>query len=173
MTTASMSSEERSHVLRAAELLRPIARAAAVAKSNGQWLLVFGVLSLLFGLANLDPLGLAIGALVTGTGLYEMRTARRLAAAEPQAPRLLARNELLLMGGIVLYCVFKLTTGAADTRELLAQVGGNETLGLDVAGLMQSVNTLVYATFIAVTLIDAYRTECPDWARELATELRG
>ena len=60
------------------------------------------------------------------------------------------------------------------------------SLGIDVEALTSKLNTLVYATFIAVTLIyqggmaryflrrrsmiDAYLQECPEWARQVVGE---
>ena len=68
-------------------------------------------------------------------------------------------------------------------EELAAQLGGTSALGIDVSALTNSLNALIYATFIAVTLlyqggmaryflrrramIDSYLQECPEWARRV------
>jgi len=67
-------------------------------------------------------------------------------------------------------------------------LGDTSALGIDVAALTDSVNAIIYSTFIAVTLlyqgglvryflrrrpmIDAYLRECPEWARRVVVEVR-
>ncbi len=183
-----MDPEEQEQVRRAAELHRPIARAASLGHRNGVGLLIFGVLSVLFSLPDLDPIGFAIGSILIATGLVELRTSQRLARADPSAPKILARNELVLMAGILVFCVLKLTVLRGSGEELAAQLGGTSALGIDVAALTSSLNTLIYATFIAVTLlyqggmaryflrrramIDSYLQECPQWARRVVVEFK-
>ena len=186
MASETMSTEEHRQLQRAAELLRPIARGAVLARRNGLGLLIFGVLSLLLSLTSIDPVGLGIGAIVAATGLVEVRTSRRLAGADPAAPKILARSELVLMAGILVYCALKLTVLSDSSGELAARLGDTRSLGIDVEALTSKLNTLVYATFIAVTLIyqggmaryflrrrsmiDAYLQECPEWARQVVGE---
>ena len=143
---------------------------------------------MLFGLPSLDLAGLAIGAILTTTGLVELRTSRRLARADPSAPKILARNELVLMAGILVYCVLQLTVLRESGEELAARLGGTSGLGIDVAAMTESLNEVIYLTFIAVTLlyqggmaryflrrramIAAYLQECPEWARRVVAEIR-
>ena len=189
MQPDSMGSEEREQLRRAAELHRPIARAAALGRGNGLGYVIFGALSLILSVADLDLPGLAIGALLIGVGLVERRTSVRLAGADPAAPRILARNELLLMAGIVVFCALELTLLRASGEQLAARLGGADDLGVDLAALTESLTTLVYATFIAVTLlyqggmaryflrrramIEVYLRECPEWARRVVGEITG
>ncbi|TDJ78900.1 MAG: hypothetical protein E2O39_01295 [Planctomycetota bacterium] len=188
MSSRTMSTEEHEQLHRAAELLRPIARAAALGRKNGLGLLIFGVLGVLLSLPGLDAADFAIGAILTTTGLVEVRASRRLARADPAAPGLLARNELLLMAGILVYCMLQLTVLRASGDELAELLGDTSALGIDVAALTDSVNAIIYSTFIAVTLlyqgglvryflrrrpmIDAYLRECPEWARRVVVEVR-
>lgn len=184
-----MSPEERAELQAAAELHRPLAKAASLARTNGTSIAIFGGLTLLFSLPGLDLLGLAIGAVVTVTGVTERRLAPRLEAADESAPRLLCRNELTLLAGIVVYALLKLTWLRESGEELAAQVGDAGGLGIDIESLVDSVNTLVYATVIGVavlyqggmaryflrrgTMIATYRARSPEWARKLVEELGG
>jgi len=188
MGSGTMSTEEREELRRAAAMVRPIARAAAVGRRNGTSLLVFGVLGGILGLPGLDPTSLAVAALLIATGSIELRTSRRLACADPAAPWILARNELVLMAGIVVFCVLELTVLREDPEELASRLGGTAALGIDVSALASSMNTLIYSTSIAVTLlyqggmaryflrrrvrIEAYLRECPEWARQVVGEPR-
>ena len=184
----AMNTEQQEELRRAAELHRPIARAAALGRRNGMSILVFGVLSLLFSLSDFDLLGLSIGGLLIGTGFVEMRTSRLLARADPFAPRILARNELVLMAGISVYCILKLTVLKGGAEELAAQLDGMTDLGTDVVALTESLTQLIYATFLVVTLlyqggmaryflrrrgmIEAFLRECPEWARQVVAEFK-
>lgn len=186
MASRTMSTEEHEQLQRAAELYRPIARAASLGRKNGLSLLIFGVLSVLLSLRDLDLVGLAIAAILTTTGTVEMRASRRLAGADPSAPKILARNELLLMGGILVTCALKLTLLRESGEELASQLGDTSALGIDVEALTESLNTVIYSTFIAVTLlyqggmarfflrrrplIDSY-LQCPEWARRVVVEI--
>ena len=188
MASKTMSTEEHEQLRWAAELHRPIARAASLGRRNGLSLLIFGVLSVLLSLPTLDPVGVAIGAILTTTGLVELRTSRRLARADPSAPKILARNELVLMAGILVFCALKLTVLRGSGEKLVARLSDTIALGTDVAALTNSLNTLIYATFIAVTLlyqggmaryflrrramIDSYLQECPEWARRVVVEFK-
>lgn len=183
MTARTMSTEEHDQLRRAAELYRPIARAASVGRKNGLSLLIFGVLSVAFSLPGFDLVGLAIGAILTTTGFVEQRTSRRLARADPSAPKILARNELVLMAGILVYCALELTVLRPSGEELAARLGDARALGIDVEALANSLSTAIYATFMAVTLIyqggmaryflrrramiGSYWQQCPVWARRV------
>lgn len=182
-----METEDQDLLQRAVALHRPIARAASLARRNGLSLLVFGVLSVLVSLIGFDPFGLAIGAVLTWTGLVEYRTSRRLARADLLAPRMLARNELALMAGILVYCVLKLTVLRESGDELSEQLSIASGMDIDLAELTDSLNTLIYTTFSVVTvfyqgglaryfmrrraMIESYLRESPEWARRTIAEL--
>jgi hypothetical protein len=187
-TARDLTAEQRSQLELAIELHRPLARAANLGRSNARGYVAFGVLTLLFaGLLGPDALGLAIGAVVTGVGVAQLRAAKRLRAADPAAPRALARNELLLLGGIAAYAILKLTLLADSGEDLARQVGDTGGLGIDIAELSSSLNTLVYACVLAVTLIyqgglalyflrrrpmlERYLAEAPEWARSTVESL--
>ena len=188
-TGRDLSAEQRSQLEQAVALHRPLARAASLARSNARGYVLFGALTLVVAIAfGPDPLGLAIGAVVTGIGAAQLRATRRLAAADASAPRALARNELLLMGAIAGYAVLKLTLLRETGEDLEAQLGDTGALGVDIAELAQSMNTLLYTTVLAVTLLyqgglalyflrrrpalERYLTGAPEWARTTVESLK-
>jgi len=176
---------QQAELKRAAELHRPLARAAKRAEGNGKWLAIFGGLSLAWGVATLDAVSLVVGAIVLATGLIEMRQGRRLFAAELDAPLWLCRNELVLGAVISLYAILKLTVWRETGAELQRELGdsGLREMGMDIEAMYDSMNQLVYATVIAVTVLYQggmaryflkqreallrYRDEVAEWAREI------
>jgi hypothetical protein len=182
-----MRPEEHEQLRQAAKLYRPIASAASLGRKNGLSLLIFGGISVLLSLSELDPVGFSIGAILTATGLVEFRISPRLTDADPSAPRILARNEVVLMACILTFCLLKLTVLRESGEALNELLGNTDTLGFDVTELSNSMNTLVYGVFIGVTLlyqggmaryflrcrpkIDTYLQECPEWARRIVAEL--
>ena len=188
-TGRDLSAEQRSQLELAVALHRPLARAARLARSNARGYVLFGALTLVVAIAfGLDPLGLAIGAIVTGVGVAQLRATRRLQHADASAPRALARNELLLMGAIAGYAVLKLTLLRETGADLEAQLGDTGALGIDIGELAESMNSLVYSTVLAVTLLyqgglalyflrrrpalERYVAETPEWARTTVESLR-
>ncbi|MSR63924.1 MAG: hypothetical protein EXS08_15975 [Planctomycetes bacterium] len=183
-----MTAADQAALQKAAELHRGLARAAGLARTNAYGYVIFGVLSLLVAVLGLDLLGLAIGALLTGVGVAQLRAAPRLQRGEAAAPRALARNELVLMGGIVVYCLLQLTVLRTTSAELEKQVGAAGDLGLDLGELVDSMTTLIYCSFLVVSLVyqgglalyfnrrgplaARYLAESPAWARTAVESLR-
>ncbi|MDD1749397.1 MAG: hypothetical protein LUO89_05915 [Methanothrix sp.] len=148
---------------------------------------VFGGLSLAFALPDWDMIGLVLGAVLLGVGLYERAQSKRLLQADTAAPLRLARGELVLLGAIALYCVLGLTVLPAASDVLKQQLRGAEGLGLDVQKLANSISTIWYTTAIAISLlyqggmaryflrrrsdVTRYLEEVPAWAREVAESM--
>jgi hypothetical protein len=188
VSTPSLTAADQQLLRTAAELHRPLARAAAVARGNALGYAAFGALSLLVALFGLDPLGLAISALVTGVGVLQRRAAPRLRQGDPVAPRVLARNELVLMAGILVYCLLQLTVLRTSGAELQARIGDTGDLGLDLAELTDWMTTTIYSAFLGTTLLyqgglalyflrrkpllERYLAETPAWTRAVVESLR-
>ena len=144
---------------------------------------VFGGLSLVFACLGWDIIGLILGAVLLGVGLYERAQSKRLLQADTAAPMRLACGELVLLGAIALYGVLGLTVLPAASEVLTQQLRGTEGLGLDVLKLANSINTLFYTAAIAISLLyqggmaryflkrrsdmTRYLEEVPAWAREV------
>lgn len=182
-----MSTEDRAWLPRAAELHRPLARAAKLGMGNGMGYAVFGSLSLVFALSDWDKIGLILGAVLLGAGLYERDQSKRLLQADTAAPLRLACGELVLFGTIALYGVLGLTVLPGPSDLLQQQLGSTQGLGLDVQKIANSITTIWYTTVIAVSLlyqggmalyfrsrrsdVTRYREEVPVWAREVVESM--
>jgi hypothetical protein len=182
-----MSAEDRAWLARAAELQRPLARAAKLGTGNGMGYAVFGGLSLLFALPGWDVIGLALGAVLLGVGLHERTQSKRLLQADTAAPLRLACGELVLLGAIALYGVLGLTVLPAASDVLKQQLGGAKGLGLEVLKIADSISTIWYTSAIAISLLyqgamaryflkrrsdmERYLGEVPAWAREVVESM--
>jgi hypothetical protein len=182
-----MSTEDRAWLPRAAELHRPLARAARLGMGNGMGYAIFGGLSLVFACLDWDIIGLILGAVLIGVGLYERAQSKRLLQADTAAPLRLACGELVLLGAIALYGVLGLTVFPAASDTLQQQLGGTKGLGLDVQKIANSISTIWYTTAIAVSLLyqgamaryflkrrsemTRYLEEVPVWAREVVESM--
>ncbi|MGQ0551731.1 MAG: hypothetical protein ACT4PU_00760 [Planctomycetota bacterium] len=175
----------------AAELHRPLVRAAALARSNGGSLAAFGALTLLFALLTSEFfsvgqfVGLALGTVVLVVGLRERRWGVRLLHADPLAPQALAHGELALLGALAAYALLQLTLLRPSGAELQKAVGGAAG-GLDVAAMVESMTNVFYATVLAVAVLyqggmaryyskrseplERYR-ELPEWARNVVESM--
>ena len=182
-----LSEQDKDTLAIAAELHRPLARAAKVAHGNGGWLMVFGGIGLLLGLMGPDWVSLLLGGAGVAVGFLERRGAERMRRADPEAPRLLARNELVLMGILVAYGVLLLTV-LRGSNELEQAVGGSVP-GLDVKAMTDAITKAFGATVIGVPLlyqggmaryflrkrrdVERFLAEVPEWARDVVVQMAG
>lgn len=172
---------------RAADLHRPLARAAKLGRANGAAYAVFGALSLFLASLDFDAVGLVLGAVLLGVGLFEHRQCARLLHADTAAPRRLARAELILLGALVLYAVLGLALPPSANASLQQELRDARSLGIDVRSLTDSISETWYATVIAVSLlyqggmaryfqgrgkaVAAYLEAVPAWVREVVESM--
>lgn len=184
-----MSIEDRAVLARAAELHRPLARAAKLGRGNGIGYAIFGSLGLLLAVMDLDAVGLALGAVLLSVGLFEHRQCARLLLADIAAPKRLALAELTLLGAIVLYGVLGLTVLPATSNAVQQQLRDARSLGIDLRSLADSISQTWYATVISVSFLyqggmalyfrrrlealTSYRQAVPKWAREIVESMAG
>ena len=182
-----MSVEDRALLTRAAELHRPLARAAKLGRANSTAYAVFGALSLFLVLVDFDAVGASLGAVLVGVGLFQHRECARLLRADAAAPRRLARAELILLGALVLYGVLGLILPPATSASLQQELRDARSLGIDLRSLTNSINETWYSTVIAVSLlyqggmaryfqrrgkaVAAYLEAVPVWAREIVESM--
>jgi hypothetical protein len=155
--------------------------ARGIALTNAVGMALFAVLSLLGGLFSfsLSPVALALGLLAVN----EERGRRRLQALEPDAPNLLALNQLALFALVLVYCAwnaYSAWVGPAQLSALAEQLlGGN----LDQLDSLARVTTLfVYGAVLAASFVVQgllalyYRSlrphvdalaRAPEWAKAL------
>ena len=153
MTTPTVNAVDMDALQASAKLHRPLARAASLARSNALGYVVFGALSLVVSAAGADVPGLALGCVLAVVGVLQLKAAPKLRHADPSAPRTLARNELVLLASISVYCLLKLTLLRESGAELEAQIGDTSDLGFDVGDLTNSLNTAVYSTMLAISIL--------------------
>jgi NADH:ubiquinone oxidoreductase subunit 6 (subunit J) len=177
------SDGDRLLLKRAAELHRPLARAAKLSRGNGLGYVVFGGLSLVFAVPGMDLVGMVLGAILLGVGMHERVHSGRILHGEVTAPLQLARGELVLLAAIVVYGVLGLTVLPSSAQTLEQQFGHRGTLGMDIQRIADSVTRTWYAVVIAVAVlyqggmaryfhnrrpdVVAYLSNCPAWAREI------
>jgi len=183
-----LSDQDKDLLAFAAELHRPLARAAKVAHGNGGWLMLFGGIGILLGFMGPDWTSLLLGAAVAAVGFLERRAAERLRRADPDAPQLLARNELVLMVVLVGFGVLLLTLLRSSGEDLEKAVGGSMP-GIDLKDISNAMTNAVGATTIAVALlyqggmaryflkkrrdVERFLAEVPEWAREVVMQMAG
>lgn len=142
-----------------------------MAAFNGWTIGTFGILTVSFGYRSPPVLVLGVGMLVVARN--ELRGGVRLRALDPTAPRLLGRNQMGLMGLIVVYSLWSLMRADSNPDPQLQSL-----VGLD-PGFIRAAVTAVYVGVIVGTLIfqglnaryyfkrgpmmDAYLAETPDW----------
>ncbi|MBK7403955.1 MAG: hypothetical protein IPJ41_04820 [Phycisphaerales bacterium] len=105
MATPQLTEADYAELARAGARLRPIRRAAAIAKLDGTMLACFGVVSLLAGLFGATEF--VTGCVLMGLAWNELAAGSRLLRLDPAAPRRLAINQLLLAGAVVGYAAWK------------------------------------------------------------------
>lgn len=117
----------------------------------------FGLLCL----AMLEPVGILVGAAVTGAGLMEIRGHRRLRSGIPGAQRWMAGSQVWLISCVLAYCAWRLL--AFDPEQPLAVLGDAALLETTAAiagyshemleDLVTLVYTLTYKLVALVTLV--------------------
>ena len=182
-----MTPADRALLARAAELHRPLARAARSGRWNGLGYAVFGCLSLLLASMDLDMVGIALGAFLLAVGLGERAQAARLLRADGVAARRLVQLELALLGAIALYGILGLTVLPSSGEALQRQLHGLGGSGVDIRRLAHSIDRAWYASVIAVALlyqggmalhfhrrrrdVERYLREVPAWARDVVQSM--
>jgi hypothetical protein len=182
----ALSAEDRLELVETAKRLEPLIRAARWGSANGLGYAVFGGLSILLSISSSpDWIGLLIGAVLIGAGLFERSQAARLEQGDPVAATRMAQAELALLGTILFGCVIKLVFPSSASSELreASELSG---LGLDMSDLIDSVTRLVYSVAMVVSILYqggmaryflrrrsdlAIYLASPDWARSLAQSI--
>jgi hypothetical protein len=182
--------QDQAMLQRAAQLRAPLMRAARSAGSNCMGYLVFGVLTVLVTVAFSSPMdasdfaALGVAVVLLFVGLRGRQCAARLRNGDAEAARLLARNELLLLGAIGIYCALMLTVINPMTDEIDSMLGSTGT-HMDTEGLRRTVYVSVFAVTLlyqggmalrfrrVVPAAELYLAEVPDWAREAVASLPG
>lgn len=175
---ASDREQDREMLTRAATLRAPLARSARLAAVNGMGYLVFGALTVLLSLSTeaSDLAAMGVGATLLFVGLTARRLAPRLRDGDADAARGLARNELILLSAIAIYCGLMLTVIHSTSDQIDDMLKGSG-YGVDSTGLNRAFYTVVLAIALLyqgalslrfrrlAAVAEEYTAQVPEWAR--------
>jgi hypothetical protein len=159
---------------------KKIRKGVSVAMFDGWTVGLFGGLTLLFGIFS--PVGLILGAGMIAIAYVELRGAKRMRLLDPQSPRMLAWNQVVL-GGLLLayasYSLWTIYTGRTDMQTEIAKYPELTDVVGDMDRLSKLIGLLIYGTLMAVAIfgqggtalfylsrkkhIEAYLRETPSW----------
>ena len=159
---------------------KKIRKGVSVAMFDGWTVGLFGGLTLLFGMFSI--VGALLGAGMLAVAYVELRGAKRMRLLDPQAPRLLAWNQVVLGGMLLAYASYSLWTiytGRTDLQEQIAKYPELTDVMGDMDRLAKLMGLLVYGTLMSVAIfgqggtalfylsrkkhIEAYLRETPSW----------
>jgi hypothetical protein len=173
-----LSAEEEAAFTAARRASERFLGAARLAGLNGRGFAVFAVLSLLGGFV--DPLNFAVGAGLGLVAWFELRGRDRLLALDPSGLEMLWRNQLGVLAGSVLYCLWSMFVAirhpSPEMVEVLALLDGGEEMlrqmTMSVYGsvilvcfLYQGLSARYYLRRLA--WMRAYLAETPAWIVDL------
>jgi hypothetical protein len=176
--------QDREMLAQAANRRAPLARAARLAASNGMGYLVFGVLTMLLSISTAlaDLVAMGVGLTLVWVGVNARRLAPRLKDGDADAARGLARNELVLLAAIAIYCLLMVTLVKPVSSEidtLLSSAG----YAIDSGGLSRAFYAVIFAVAVIyqgglarhfrrqAALAEVYVAEVPEWARQAVASL--
>jgi hypothetical protein len=181
--TPGLSQEQLKQIADARLRSKKIRKGVSVAMFDGWTVGLFGGLTLLFGMFS--PVGALLGAGMLAVAYVELRGAKRMRLLDPQSPRVLAWNQVVLGTLLLAYAAYSLWTIYTGRTDMQAEIAKYPEL-TDVVGdldrLSKLIGLLVYGTLMAVAIfgqggtalfylsrkkhIEAYLRETPPWIIE-------
>jgi hypothetical protein len=148
---------------------RPIGRAVRYATFDAWTLAILAILSLPCAIGGVVGvlMALALGVLA----YFEFRAVKRLKRLDPDAPRRLAVNQLVLAGAIVLYCVWNLAleaTGHGISTQLKSYVPDLDSSDPQATDM---VRTMVYALYATLAVVGGGIPVLTAWYHRSRTQL--
>jgi hypothetical protein len=170
-------------------------RLASYAVFDGWTLTVLGAMTLICGGYG-SGVGLMISLTLLGTGLFELRSVRRLRQLDSSALPHMAYNQLVLAGVIILYAIVGLYQAhartnsgggglSAEIENALADAGASAN---DIGDQISQGAEILYAGLIVFTLaaqggtavyyfsrrkhLTQYLQQTPDWIQQMQRERR-
>ena len=167
--------------------LRPVRRAAAVARVDGWSVGVFGALTLLFGFGSVT--GVVLGLGMIAAAVVELRAAARLGRLDPRSVRLLVLNQVALGTLLLLYAAWSVYSESAGRGEVAALAASDPQVAQMLQPFGDVARTavfLVYGLLAAVAVfgqggmalyyagrgnrLSAYLAHTPEWVLRLQRE---
>lgn len=171
-----------------------VRKVAAVAQFSAVCILLVAVPALVYEL--LSPSWVTLMTLiVTAIGIVEYLGHRKLVAGQARACRMLAINQLVLLGVILIYCVVQIATMDKQiaSSTLLSDLGPvrDEPVGKNmqggITGLLKSVSYAIYASVAVLSIafqgglawyyhrrqqvVAAYNQSVPEWIQRVFREI--
>lgn len=160
---------------------RKIRRAVLAAMFEGITVIVFGVLSILFGLGSLGDF--LVGLVLLAIGVIEVWGAGRLRRLDLRGPRILMWNQLAFAALILLYAFWKLYAEVVHPTADFSDLSPSDAQVINQSGFVPTNIThlilmVMYGSLIAVAAIEAgmamyyrsrgkflqdYLEQTPDW----------
>jgi len=144
-----LSAEHQREIVAAGDRAASIVGAAKVAAFNGWTIGFFAVASMLFGLFSLT--GFLVGAGLAVVARNELVGLRRVRSFDPSGLELLWRNQLGLMGLIIVYCVWSIYRATSRPDPDMAEL--TELLGEGTGDLLRSLTVTLYIAVMIATVI--------------------
>jgi hypothetical protein len=127
----------------AVALRRPITRAARIARSSAITTLVIAACAVPCLLFSPSLSSLVITAGLTVAGVIEFRASRKMSQAEPGVHRVLGRNQLCLLGVIILYCCMQMVQFSVEDARNAALSPEARSQLTAMPDLQQSIDKIV------------------------------
>jgi hypothetical protein len=183
--TAGLTPDQLKQIADARLRSKKIRKGVSVAIFDGWTVGLFGGLTLLGGIFSFSLVALLLGAGMITVAYVELRGAKRMRLLDPQAPRMLAWNQVVLGGLLLAYASYSLWTIYTGRTEMQSEIAKYPEL-TDVVGdmdrLAKLIGLLIYGTLMAVAIfgqggtalfylsrkkhIEAYLRETPHWIIE-------
>jgi len=194
-----MSDQDELWFIQAANMHRPLSRAAGLARSSGMLMIVSAVFSVLaggLGLAGGDTVGggvtMGIGLVLFILGMSERNGGTELAALNLDAPKRLALNQVALLLLIAGGCFMGIQDAGAAGAVSIDTAGLPPDMANKMAAEMESLAPLliygVYGVMMAISIVvqggmalyymsrrkvvAAFHDELPPWVTDVVSTLQ-
>ena len=132
---------------------KKLRRATTVALTDGYITAIGAATTILFGLFDLSALVLGVALILISYNAF--RGARRLKRFDLTAPRLLALNQLLLAGLLVLYCAYAFWAFSRGNSDLAKELSDPQlaNLGVDMKSLIWNIMLALYGGLAFASIV--------------------
>ncbi len=149
-TTSPLTSEQQQQFAKASGAAAKLTRASRMAAFNGGSMLVLAFLCAPFAL--MDMTNALVAAVLAVLGVIELRGRTRLQRLDPGAGRMLALNQLVLLGAILIYCGWSIYANLTAPGPL-ANHPELQDLQIDIVGLERTIVWTVYGAVAVGSVI--------------------
>lgn len=182
--TTTPSPQQLKEIATARVLGRKVRCAASIATGSAWTIAFFGAVTVITSIGSWPGFALGVGMCVLS--YFEFKGAREIRQLNPQAPRRLARNQVLLGAAVTIYAVVSLVASLSSPGVVASAVGqdaqAQQMLGSFIE-LERALNVIVYGVVILAAVlgcggtalyymtrqrhIESYVRQTPKWIVEL------